>query len=222
MSKLEDFFDKVKSIITHYGITFEDTITKFSRVKDIDTYYLDASSGIVFIEVNIKTFEGKIQFNKMFQCIKTKSAPVQFEENNLLLHTFRECYLKDKEIFNAYVTQHDNDWTFERTYGSLLDLMDISLVFNISENTTASSTEQNFVIRYHTNQSCSKLLMLDTVSYLSFENKYDFYYEHGKLVYGGDYQELCLTVNDAYHLNDIYCSGANFKDLAQLTLMKIY
>lgn len=134
---------------------------------------------------------------------------------------YQQEFNRDKEIFNAFVTQHDDDYTMKKTYGCLLDLLDVSLVLKVSID-DKDIDENSFVIRYHTLQSCSKMLMLDSVYYLQFENSYDFEYVDGKIIYGGDYEDICTTVSEAYHLNDPYCSGTNFKDLAQLTLMKIY
>lgn len=221
MSRLNDFLNRVKLLVSHYGFTYEDDIRKFVRNKDIETYYLHASCGIIFIEVNLNTFEGTLQFNKMFQSIRPKSEVFDFEKGSPILHKYQEAFLKDKEIFNAFVTQHDNDYTFKRTYGFLLDLLDVSLVFKVTAENTMIN-ENDFIIRYHTLQSCSKMLMLEQVSYLQFENNYDFYYKDCKLVYDGDYKQIHQEVSNAYNLNDTELTFKNFKDLAQLTLMKIY
>jgi hypothetical protein len=221
MSRLDDFLNQVKLIVSHYGITYEGNITRFVKKKDVDTYYMNSSMGIIFIEVNLNSFEGTIQFNKMFQSIRPKSEVFNFETGSPLLQKYQKAFLMDKEIFNAFVTQHDDDYTFKRTYGYLLDLLDVSLVFNVSADDTAIN-EYDFIIRYHTLQSCSKMLMMDEISYLKYETTYDFYYKDGQLVYDGDYKRIHQEVTKAYNFNDTELMFKDFKDLAQLTLMKIY
>lgn len=223
MSQLTNAFDKVREIILHYGMTIETDIARFRRHKDIDTYYMSCSSGMIFFTVDLNTFDLDIQFNGLFQSVKPNESKFDENKNSPLLIKHYEAFLKDKEIFNAFVTQHDDDYTFKRNYGYLLDLLDVSLVFKINGNDTHFN-ENDFVIRYHTLQSCSKMLMLEQVSYLQYENTYDFYYKDCNLVYDGDYKQLHNTIIEAYHLDDSKNSKTftNFKDLAQLTLMKIY
>lgn len=221
MSELNTFFDQVKKVIAHYGITYTNEIAKFGQKDSIATYYLQTSSGIIFIHVDMILFTGEIQFNTLFQSSNPKLTDSPFSIDHPLLMKYHQAFSIDKEIFNAFVTQHDNDYTMKKSYGSLLDLMDVSLVLNISIY-DKEIDDNSFVIRYHTLQSCSKMLMLDSVYYLKFENTYDFEYSDGKIVYDGDYRDICQTVSDAYNLDDIYCTNTNFKDLAQLTLMKIY
>lgn len=221
MSRLDDFLNQVKLIVSHYGITYEGNITRFVKKKDVDTYYMNSSMGIIFIEVNLNSFKGIIQFNKMFQSIRPNSEVFNFKTGSPLLHKYQKAFLMDKEIFNAFVTQHDDDYTFKRTYGYLLDLLDVSLVFNVSADDTAIN-EHDFFIRYHTLQSCSKMLMMDEISYLKYETTYDFYYKDGQLVYDGDYKRIHEEVTKAYNFNDSELMFKDFKDLAQLTLMKIY
>lgn len=223
MSQLQKFFDKVKAVISHYGITYKDGIGQFGiRNKcDKSVYYMQSSMGLIFITVDLTTFQGEIQFNTLFQSSNPKLTDGAFSIAHPALIKYQQAFNKDKEIFNAFVTQHDDDYTMKKTYGYLLDLLDVSLVLKVSIDDNEVD-ENSFIIRYHTLQSCSKMLMLDTVYYLQFENTYDFEYADGQIIYGGDYEDICTTVSDAYHLDDIYCKGTNFKDLAQLTLMKIY
>jgi hypothetical protein len=221
MSRLDDLLNRVRLVMDHYSIAYTNDIKKFVKRKEIETYYLHASFGVVFIEVNLNTFEGTIQFNKMFQSIRPKSEVFDFTTGSPLLNKYQEAFLTDKEIFNAFVTQHDDDYTFKRTYGYLLDLLDVSLVFKVTADDTEIN-ENDFIIRYNTLQSCSKMLMMDKVSYLQFENNYDFNYKDGKLIYDGDYKQIHQEVSNAYNLNDPELTFKDFKDLAQLTLMKIY
>lgn len=221
MSSLQAFLDQVKKVITHYGITYTNDMAKFGQKEDIATYYLNTSSGIIFITVDLITFRGEIQINTLFQSVNPNLSGISFAIVHPTLKKYQQEFNKDKEIFNAFVTQHDDDYTMKKTYGYLLDLLDVSLVLKVSIDDNEVD-ENSFIIRYHTLQSCSKMLMLDSVYYLQFENTYDFEYADGKIIYGGDYEDSCTTVSDAYHLDDIYCTGTNFKDLAQLTLMKIY
>lgn len=221
MSSLQAFLNQVKKVITHYGITYDNEIAKFGQKENIVTYYFQTSSGMIFITVDLTTFKGEIQFNTLFQSSNPKLTDGAFSITHPALIKYQQEFNRDKEIFNAFVTQHDDDYTMKKTYGCLLDLLDVSLVLKVSID-DKEIDENSFVIRYHTLQSCSKMLMLDSVYYLQFENSYDFEYVDGKIIYGGDYEDICTTVSEAYHLNDPYCSGTNFKDLAQLTLMKIY
>ena len=221
MNQLDKFLNKVKLILFNYGITYNDGVGKFLNKGVNSTYYIKASTGIVFITVDLTTFQGQIEFHTLFQ---SSNISVNIDEFNLkypMLQQYYQAFKTDKEIFNAFVTQHDNDYTMKRTYGYLLNLLNVSLVLNVSiENFDIN--ENNFIIRYNTLQSCSKMLMLDEVYYLQFENTYDFNYVDGKLVYNGDYKQLHQEVIAAYNLNDSELKSICFKDLAQLTLMKIY
>lgn len=221
MNQLDNFLNRVKFILSHYGITYNDEIGKFRNKGDNATYYLQTSTGIIFVTVDLTTFQGQIEFNTLFKSSKISINVDEFNLNFPMLQQYYQAFETDKDIFNAFVTQHDNDYTMKRTYGYLLDLLDVSLVFNVSID-DVDINENNFIIRYNTLQSCSKMLMLDEVYYLKFENTYDFNYVNGKLVYDGDYKELHQEVSAAYNLHDSELKFKNFKDLAQLTLMKIY
>lgn len=221
MSQLDNFLNRVKFNLSHYGITYKDEIGKFLNKRNKSTYYIQTSTGIVFVSVDLNTFQGEIEFNTLFQSSKHSINVDEFNLKFPILQQYYRAFETDKEIFNSFVTQHDNDYTMKRTYGYLLDLLDVSLVFNVSID-DVDINENNFIIRYNTLQSCSKMLMLDEVYYLQFENTYDFNYVDGKLVYNGDYKQLHQEVIAAYNLNDSEFKFKNFKDLAQLTLMKIY
>jgi len=221
MSQLDNFLNRVKLILSHYGITYNDEIGKFRNKGDNATYYIQTSTGIVFVSVDLNTFQGQIEFNTLFQSSKHSINVDEFNLKFPMSQQYYQAFETDKDIFNAFVTQHDNDYTMKRTYGHLLDLLDVSLVFNVSID-DVDINENNFIIRYNTLQSCSKMLMLDEVYYLQFENTYDFNYVNGKLVYDGDYKQIHQEVSAAYNLNDSELKFKNFKDLAQLTLMKIY
>jgi hypothetical protein len=221
MSQLDNFLNRVKLILSHYGITYNDEIGKFRNKGDNATYYIQTSTGIIFVTVDLTTFQGQIEFNTLFQSSKLSINVDEFNMKFPMLQQYHQAFETDKEIFNAFVTQHDNDYTMKKTYGYLLDLLDVSLVFNVSID-DVDINENNFIIRYNTLQSCSKMLMLDEVYYLQFENTYDFNYVDGNLVYDGDYKQLHQEVSAAYNLNDPELKFKNFKDLAQLTLMKVY
>jgi len=219
MSRVSDFLIHITSIINQYGVKLNGTIEKFNRKLNIGSYYVNSSIGLILIEINLDTFNANIKFLDVFQSSKPKEDKVISFEDCPLFYKFQSSFKADCDIFRAFIAQHDDDWTGKRYFGSLLDLLSASLVLRVNESPIKDIDNHDFVISYHTNQSCSKLWMLNTVSYLQFENLFEFEYSNYTIKMTGDYQVLYKKVIDAY---DIQNEVTNFEDLGKLTLMKLY
>lgn len=220
MMTVKDVLDQATLIVNHYGIEITSQIAKFGMHENYKKYYAKTTAGIIFIEVNTETFKGKLQFYNLLKTNKTDQPQCSFIDANPVFKKFNDCFLHDCDIFNAFITQHDNSWKGERSYGRLLDLLDVSLVFPLNDNVYDLDTP-DFLISYHTNQSCSKLLMLEDVSYLQYENVFEFSYKNFNLQFKGDYEKIYNQITAAYHLKSDSLV-TNFSDLGQLTLMRMY
>jgi hypothetical protein len=171
--------------------------------------------------VDTQMMYGTIQFDKIFKSVGHCMEYDYFILEYPLLKKQFEFFSKDKEIFNAIVTDLFVDADNRRTYGYLLDMLDVSLVVKVSEN-DETMDDDNFIIRYNKSMMWTKIRMLDSYDSITFEKTYDFNYFDGKLVYDGDYKQLHQTILEGYDLNKLDSTFTDFKDLAQLTLMKIY
>lgn len=80
----------------------------------------------------------------------------------------------------------------------------------------------SFIIRYNKPMMWTKIRMLDKSESIPFEKNYDFHYLDGNLIYDGDYKQLHQFIIEAYNINESDLKSTRFKDLAQLTLMKVY
>lgn len=220
-SYLNNFFNRVNLVIAHYGIAHNNDVTYLSRERYMWTFFITSSFGRIYINVDTQMMNGTIQFDKLFSFVHNV---IEYEEFSLKIPSLKkqfEAFSRDKEIFNAVVTDDFVDGSNRRTYGHLLDILDVSLVLKVS----ADDKEIDggiFIIRYNKPMMWTKIRMLDTSEAIPFEKTYDFNYFDGQLVYDGDYKQLHQTILEAYHLNDLDLGFTGFKDLAQLTLMKIY
>jgi hypothetical protein len=220
-SYLNKFFNQVKLVIAHYGIVHNNDITYFSREGYMWTYYITASFGRIYIHVDTQMMNGTIEFDRLFKSVEHCIEYEYFVINHPPFKKQFEAFLKDKEIFNAMVTDHFVDDPLIRTYGSLLEMLDVSLVLTVSADNEVVD-EDSFIIRYNKSMSWTKIRIFDRTYHIVFEKTYDFNYENSNLVYDGDYKELHQAITEAYHLNELDFPFTGFKDLAQLTLMKIY
>lgn len=219
-SYLNKFFNQVKLVIAHYGIIHNDDITFLSRNRYLWTYYISASFGKIYIHVDTQMMNGTIEFDKLFKSVEHSIEYEYFAINHTSFKKQFEAFFKDKEIFNAMVTDHFVDDPLIRNYGSLLEMLDVSLVLKVSADNDV--IDDSFIIRYNKPMSWSKIRIFDRTYHVVFEKTYDFNYVDGKIVYDGDYKELHQAITEAYNLNDPYLTFTEFKDLAQLTIMKIY
>lgn len=219
MSRVSDFLAHITTIINQYGVTLNGPIEKFNRKLNIGSYYVTSSIGLILIEINLETFNANIKFLDVFQASKPKEDKIISFDDCPLFYKFQEAFNSDSDIFKAFIAQHDDDWTGKRYFGSLLELLSVSLVLRVTESPIHDIEKHDFVISYHTNQSCSKLWLLNTVLYLQFENLFEFEYSNYTINKTGDYQVLYNKVVDAY---DIQQEVTNFEDLGKLTLMKLY
>lgn len=219
MSRVSDFLEHITNIINQYGVTLTGPIEKFNRKLNVGSYYVNSSIGLILIEVNLDTFNANIKFLDVFQSGKPREDRIISFDNCPLFYKFQESFKADSQIFKAFIAQHDDDWTGKRYFGSLLELLSASLVLRVTESPIIDVENYDFIISYHTNQSCSKLWMLNTVSYLQFENLFEFEYSNYTIKMTGDYEVLYNKVIEAY---DIQNEITNFEDLGKLTLMKLY
>lgn len=214
---LENFFNRVKLVISHYGISHNNDITYL----DSDRYILTSSFGDIFIYLDPQMMYGNIQFDKLFRSVDNLIEPKDFLLNFPSLKKQFECFSKDKEIFNAVVTDDFIDSYDRRIYGYLLDMLDVSLVLEVSADDKDIDVG-SFIIRYNKPMMWTKIRMLDKTDTMPFEKIYDFYYIDGSLVLDGDYKRLYQSIMSAYDLNELDAKSICFKDLAQLTLMNVY
>lgn len=220
-SYLNNFFNRVKLVIAHYGIAHNNDVTYLSRERYMWTFFITSSFGRIYIKVDTQMMNGTIQFDKLFNFVDDFIEHEKFPLKIPSLKKQFEAFSIDKEIFNAVVTDDFVDDSNRRTYGHLLDILDVSLVFKVSADDTVIDVG-SFIIRYTKPMMWTKIRMLDTSEVIPFEKTYDFNYFDGQLVYDGDYKQLHQTILEAYHLNDLDLVFTGFKNLSQLTLMKIY
>jgi hypothetical protein len=220
-SYLNKFFNQVKLVLAHYGIVHDDDVTYFDRERYMVTYFITASFGKIYIEVDTQMMNGTIQFDKIFNLVDNF---IEYKDFSLKIPSLKkhfEAFLKDKEIFNAVVTDKFAGNSNRRTYGFLLDILDVSLIFKVSADDKDIDVG-SFTIRYNKPMMWTQTRMLDKSETIPFEKNYDFNYLDGLIVYDGDYKLLHQSIMDAYDLNEADSKSICFKDLAQLTLMKIY
>lgn len=220
-SYLNKFFNQVKLVLAHYGIVHEDDFTYYCSERFMATYFITASFGRIYIEVDTQMMYGTIQFDKLFSFVDNFIEYEDFSLKMPLLKKQFEAFLKDKEIFNAVVTYVFVGNSNRRTYGCLLDILDVSLVLKVSAEDTYIDVG-SFTIRYNKPMMWTQTRMLDKSETIPFEKNYDFNYLDGLIVYDGDYKQLHQSIMTAYDLNETDLKSICFKDLAQLTLMKIY
>jgi hypothetical protein len=220
-SYLNKFFNQVKLVIAHYGISHNNDITYLHSDGYMLTYFITSSFGDIFIHLDSQMMYGTIQFDKFFRSVDDFIEPEDFLLKFPSFKTQFECFSKDKEIFNAVVTDDFVDDYNRRTYGYLLDNLDVSLVLEVSADDKDIDVG-NFIIRYNKPMMWTKTRMLDKSESIPFEKTYDFHYLDGSLVFDGDYKRLHQSIMSAYDLNESDLKSICFKDLAQLTLMKIY
>lgn len=220
-SYLNKFFNQVKLVIAHYGIVHDDDVTYFSRDRYIWTFFITSSFGRIYINVDTQMMYGTIQFDKIFRSVDNFIEPEFFLLKNPSFKKQFECFSKDKEIFNAVITDDFVDEYNRITYGYLLDRLDVSLVLKLSADDKYIDVG-SFIIRYNKPMMWTKTRMLDKSEYIPFEKNYDFHYLDGNIVFDGDYKRLHQSIMDAYDLNELDFKSTSFKSLAQLTLMKVY
>lgn len=220
-SYLNNFFNRVKLVIAHYGIAHNNDVTYLSRERQMWTYYITSNFGIIYVKVDTQMMYGSIQFEKIFKSVGHCMAYEDFILKYPLLKKQFEAFSRDKEIFNAVVTDDFVDGSNRRTYGHLLDILDVSLVLQVSADDKEIDVG-SFIIRYNKPMMWTKIRMLDKSESIPFEKIYDFHYLNGNLVYDGDYKQLHQFIIEAYNINESDLKSTRFKDLAQLTLMKVY
>ena len=220
-SYLNNFFNRVNLVIAHYGIAHNNDVTYLSRERYMWTFFITSSFGRIYINVDTQMMNGNIQFDKLFSFVNDF---IEYEEFSLKIPALKkhfEAFSIDKEIFNAVVTDDFVDGSNRRTYGHLLDILDVSLVLQVSADDKEIDVG-SFIIRYNKPMMWTKIRMLDKSESIPFEKNYDFHYLDGNLVYDGDYKQLHQFIIEAYNINESDLKSTRFKDLAQLTLMKVY
>lgn len=220
-SYLNNFFNRVKLVIAHYGIPHNNDITYLTRERHVWTYSITSNFGIIYVQVDTQMMTGTIQFDKVFSFVDNF---IEYEEFSLKIPFFKnqfEAFSRDKEIFNAVVTDDFVDGSSRRTYGYLLDILEVSLVLQVSADDKEIDVG-SFIIRYNKPMMWTKIRMLDKSESIPFEKNYDFHYLDGNLIYDGDYKQLHQFIIEAYNINESDLKSTRFKDLAQLTLMKVY
>lgn len=220
-SYLNKFFNRVKLVIEHYGIDHNDDITYLTSERQMWTYSITAKFGTIYVQVDTQMMYGTIHFDKIFKSVDHCMAYDDFILKYPLLKKQFESFFKDKDIFTAAVVELSVDSYNRKTYGYLLDMLDASLIVKVSEDDDFID-DDSFVIRYNKSMMWTKIRMLDKADCIVFEKTYNFNYLDGRIVYDGDYKQFHQSIIKAYHLNDLDLAFTEFKDLAQLTLMKIY